>query len=116
MSYRSIHKANEAYQLTVMWLLIGAFVVAMALMFIHPTGALLLFFMGLGVVLVAGLIEKLFVRAERSAARDALKGHACPSGGAGIDWEPGAAEWHCEMCGSNFLDSGTEQPPGESSP
>ncbi len=42
-----------------MWLLIGAFLIAMALMFIHPTGAIFVLLLGLFILAVAALIEKL---------------------------------------------------------
>ncbi|MHC4413733.1 MAG: transposase family protein [Planctomycetota bacterium] len=112
MSYDSLHKANERYQLAVMWLLIGAFLVAMALMFVHPTGAILVFWVGLVILGVAVVIEKLVVRAERAAARNALKSHTCPHCGAEVEQDPQpGGEWHCRACSATFLDTGAERPP-----
>ena len=59
MTYRTLHNANETYKLAVLWLLIGGFLIAMALMFTHRTGAILVFFLVLLILAVAALIEKL---------------------------------------------------------
>ena len=110
MTYRTPHKANESYKLAVMWLLIGAFLIAMMLMFIHPTGAILVFFLGLFILAVAALIEKLVQWAERIAARHDLKSHHCPSCGADFRQAPQHAdEWRCEECGTVFLPGGAKQ-------
>ncbi len=112
MTYRTLHKANEGYKLAVMWLLIGAFLITMMLMFIHPTGAILVFFLGLFILAVAALIEKLVQWAERIAARHDLKAHHCPSCGADFRSSPQHAdEWRCEECSSVFLPGGAQQPP-----
>ena len=111
MTYRSLHKANESYKLAVMWLLIGAFLIAMTLMFVHPTGAILVFFLGLIILAVAALIEKLVQWAERITARHELKAHHCPSCGADFRKAPRHTdEWRCEECDSVFLPGGVEQP------
>ena len=112
MTYRSLHKANESYKLAVMWLLIGAFLIAMMLMFVHPTGAILVFFLGLIILAVAALIEKLVQWVERITARHELKAHHCPSCGADFRSPPQqhADEWSCDECGSIFLPGGAEQP------
>ncbi len=112
MTYRSVHKAKGSYELTVLWLLIGAFVLAMALMFVHPTASLLVFFMGFAFLGVAVLIDKLFASVEQAAARTALKSHTCPSCGANVDRDRQQDdEWHCLACGAAFLDTGAEQTP-----
>lgn len=111
MSYRTLHKANERYELAVMWLLIGAFVLAMALMFVHPTGAILVFLLGLIILAVASIIELVVKRIERSAARTELTHHHCPACGEYIKRSSSGnslGEWHCEKCSANFLDSGDE--------
>lgn len=110
MSFRTLHKANEGYKLVVMWLLIGTFLIAMALMFVHPTGAILVFWLGLIILAVAALIEKLVQWAERIAARHDLKAHLCPSCGADVRQAPQHADdFRCDECGSVFLTSGAEQ-------
>ncbi len=112
MTYRSVHKAKGSYELTVLWLLIGAFVLAMGLMFVHPTASLLVFFMGFAFLGVAVLIDKLFATVERAAARSALKSHTCPSCGANVSRDRQHEDgWHCLTCGSAFLDTGAEQTP-----
>ncbi len=110
MTYHSIHKAKGSYELTVLWLLIAAFVLAMGLMFVHPTASLLVFFLGFAFLGVAVLIDKLFATMEHSAARRALKSHTCPSCGANVYRDRQQQdEWHCLECGSAFLDTGAVQ-------
>jgi DNA-directed RNA polymerase subunit RPC12/RpoP len=110
MSYRSIAKANVRYQLTVLFLLIGAFVLAMVLINIHPTAAIIVFWLGMIVLGVAALGEWVIRKAERAAARKELMSHHCPRCGKEVHRDgEGAQEWHCDDCGATFLDSGIEQ-------
>ncbi len=113
MSYRSLEKVHERYQLTVMWLLIGAFVAAWAMMFVHPSVTLLLFWSGLIVVGVFAIIQARLVKAERHAAKTALKSHTCPRCDAHVhlDLEKAGA-WHCDECGATFLATGDLQRAG----
>jgi hypothetical protein len=110
MSYRSLNKANVRYQLTVLFLLIGAFATAMVLINIHPTAAIIVFWLGMLILGVAALGEMVIRKMERAAARSELKGNHCPR--CGREVRPDAEEvgqWHCEECGSTFLESGVEQ-------
>jgi hypothetical protein len=109
LSYRSLHKTLERWELTVLWLLVAAFIVAVALMFLHATAALFMVWVGLLIILVAFGVIKLLRRAERAAARRALASAHCPSCGAGVHREAGA--WRCEQCGAGFTTSGAEQIP-----
>jgi hypothetical protein len=112
MDYRELHKANERYKLTVMWVLIAAFFVALILMFFHPSAAIAVFWFGLLVVVIATIIEKRIQKAERNAAQVAIQHQKCPSCGAAIHREPGAeGPWRCDACEAEFLDSGAEQSP-----
>ncbi len=110
MSYRTLHKANERYELVVMWLLIGAFVLAMALMFVHPTGAILVFLLGMVFLAVTSIIELIVRHKERSVARNELTHHHCPACGEYIARNRGRdnvhGQWHCEKCNADFLDNG----------
>lgn len=104
MSYASVHKAREVFLLWVMCLLIGAFVIATAMMFVHPSVAILIFFIGLTVALVSGAVEFVFRRSERSAAKHELRADTCPECGEIVRGAAGG--WRCQGCGSTFLPSG----------
>jgi hypothetical protein len=98
-------------ELAMMALLFGMFLLVMALMFIHPSLALGVFWLGLITVLVVGGVDKLLGRAERRAAKSSLASHVCPRCGAPIQWEgQGEAHWHCEACQADFLPDGLEAP------
>ena len=89
---------------------IGTVVGAMTRMYVNRTGAILVFLLGLIIVAVAELVEKLVQWAERIAARHDLKAHHCPSCGADVRQAPQHAdEFRCDECGSVFLTSGAEQ-------
>jgi hypothetical protein len=110
MSYRSIYKANTRYKLTVLFVLIGAFALAMILINIHPTAAIIVFWLGMLTLGAAALGEWAFRAAERAAARSELEGRHCPRCGEDVHRtgeQP--EEWHCDECGATFLDSGIEQ-------
>ncbi|MHC4217037.1 MAG: hypothetical protein ACYSU7_01140 [Planctomycetota bacterium] len=107
MSYQSLNKANVRYQLTVLFLLIGAFVLAMVLINIHPTAAIIVFWLGLLLLGVAALGEWVIRKAERAAARSELRESLCPRCGREIRHE--ADQWHCDECGAVFLESGIEE-------
>jgi predicted RNA-binding Zn-ribbon protein involved in translation (DUF1610 family) len=112
MSYRSISKANLRYQLVVLFLLIGAFVLAMVLINIHPTAALIVFWLGMILAGLAAIGEWLIRKAERAAARSELKSHHCPRCGKEVHRAAeaeGETEWHCDDCGATFLESGIEE-------
>ncbi len=112
MSYLSLHNSRERMELSVMALLIGMFLLVMALMFIHPTLALAVFGLGLVTALLAGGVDKLFGRAERQAARKSLAGHTCPRCGAPVHWDGCAeAHWHCAACRADFMPDGLEEAP-----
>lgn len=107
MTYQALFRANQRFQLTVMWALMAAFFVALAMMFVHPTVTLLLFWlamMGLGLF---ALSEKLIGSAIQSSAKRALSRDVCPCCGAGTHRDPGEVEhWSCDRCGAAFLSSG----------
>jgi ribosomal protein L37AE/L43A len=109
MSYRTLHKANETYELAVMWLLIAAFLVAVALMFVHPSGAIFVFWAGLIIAAAAWGAEKVVRAVERRVARRAIARGACPACGEALGQrQPDGEEWHCTTCESIFLDSGVQ--------
>ncbi len=122
MSYLSLHNVRERVELTMLALLFGAFLLVMALMFIHPSAALAVFGLGLMAALTAIGIDQLLGRAERRVARKSLAGHVCPRCRAPIQWDgTGEPHWHCEACRADFLPDGMEEGgrrdrPADSSP
>lgn len=103
MGYHSIHRTNESFEFTVMWVLIGAFLLAMPFLFIHPGVVIILLWSGLVTLAVAVPIHALITRAEHGAAEKALRRHACPECGARIEQVPSEdGDWHCRECDSVF--------------
>jgi uncharacterized membrane protein len=103
-SYAYIHRANERFMLGVMVFLVIAFIAAMLLMFLHPSGALFMFALGLVVAMVSAVVVKVAKRSERAAVRAAIDAHECPECGGPIRDEAGA--WRCDECDHSFLASG----------
>lgn len=109
MTYRSLHKTKERYEVAVMVLLIVAFVLAWAMMFVHPSVALLIFFAGLLIAGASVVGVSMVSRAQHAAARVSLRSHRCPSCGTEVHEIPTRADaWHCDECGAEFQADGTE--------
>lgn len=107
MSYPSLAKANEHYQLAIMWVLMAAFVVAMGMMFVHPTATIALFWLGLVILGLFAISERFITAALHSSARQSLARNACPCCGAGVHRDPSDPDdWCCDRCGAAFRDSG----------
>lgn len=108
MIYRLAHAVNASYGLAVAWAYIGAFLLALGLLFIFPQVTLLLFFLALGSLgLTIGLgaaIDWL----TRILARRGLARGRCPRCGDVIAGGPVAAEWRCPLCSSHFAIDGAE--------
>ena len=81
-----------------MSVLVAAFLVAMPLMFVHPTAVILLVWFGLVVMAVAWPIEWVIQRFERKAAEKALQRHECPECGTTLEGVMEAGRV-CEACG-----------------
>lgn len=112
MFYRSLHITKERWKLAILGVLIGAFFVAMALMWVHPAVSMLILWAGLIILGVGALVSKLIGFAEHAAARNALRSHLCPKCGAEILPDPKAeGTWHCYTCGAAFVSAGEEQLP-----
>ena len=107
MTYQSLSKINERYQLTVMWGLMAAFLVAMVMMFVHPTVTLALFWLGLTTLGVFSISEHFITSALQRSAKRTLARHACPSCGSRVHRTASDQdEWSCDQCGAAFEDSG----------
>lgn len=101
--YHSIEKANHSYKLTILCVLTAAFLIAMPLMFVHPTAVIMLVWLGLVVMAIAVPIEWLILYWQRSAARKALARHECPECGATCDLAAFKGDaWTCGECGTAF--------------
>jgi hypothetical protein len=107
--YRIIRAVNRAYALTVLWLYIAAFLVAVALMFMYPIGTITLVWVGLVGIVVVVLGGKLLALAQRAVARRALGAGRCPNCGSSFEGVSREASRACEACGCAFLPNGTEQ-------
>ncbi|MDY7107204.1 MAG: hypothetical protein SYC29_01070 [Planctomycetota bacterium] len=109
--YRVIRAINRAYALTVLWLYIAAFLVAVALMFMYPIGTITLVWAGLVGLVVALLVGRLLAIVQRALARRSLTASRCPSCGAGLDDVSAEASSPrtCGACGCIFLPNGAEQ-------
>lgn len=107
VTYQALHKANERYQLTVACVLLAALLVAMAMLVVHPTVTLLLFWLGLIGLGLFSISEKLIGCVLRNSAKRALARYVCPCGGAGVHRDPSEVEhWCCDRCGAAFMSSG----------
>jgi DNA-directed RNA polymerase subunit RPC12/RpoP len=111
MSYQTAHKSMQGYKLLMMWVMIGLFMIALALTFIHPSLAIIMLWLGIVVFALGVFVGKVvFQRVERSEARRELRGHHCPGCGAEFEGELSKEdEWKCAECGAVFLPSGAEQ-------
>lgn len=109
MTYRTLHRSHERYLLVMFAVLLGAFIIAWAMMFVHPSVTLGVFWLALMFLGMSALVLGSMGRAERRTAKLALTRHACPWCGAEIGGDPGAdSPWHCGGCGADFLDNGVE--------
>lgn len=100
---------SERFERTVLAVLIFLFIVAGALMWVHPTAAIFTFFVGLTIALFSWVIDRWFAGARRSAAMKELQAHHCPSCGEEILPDPKhAGQWHCNACEATFADAGVE--------
>jgi hypothetical protein len=110
MSFRSLSRANESYQLTVFCVFIGMLLVAMAMMLVHPTVTLVLFWLGLISLGAFAMSEKFIGTRMRRSARSELERSVCPRCRATVHREPlEAQDWCCDECGAIFKSSGEEK-------
>lgn len=107
MSYTSIHNTHERFGVTVMFVLLGTGLLAMAMMFIHPSVAILIFWMGLLIAGVWALVNMQLRRLERAEVRKALSSHHCPICGHEVNRQPGqSSPWRCDECGAEISADG----------
>jgi ribosomal protein L37AE/L43A len=109
MLYRILRAINHIYPVAVLWMYIGAFLLAMSLMFIFPPGTLILLWMGLVSLVGVVIVAKVLVGAQRAVARHVLSAGVCPyCGERSARVRDPAEEWRCEACGTSFLPGGAE--------
>lgn len=111
MSYTTIQDGTLRLELTVLGLLIIAFLLAVVLMFVHPTGALTVFAFSLvGTIVFAGFDR----RRRRTALRlacDALAHESCPRCDGPVTAsadDDGDRRMRCQRCGMSYASSGHE--------
>jgi hypothetical protein len=110
MSYQSLVRINERYQIAVLFVYLAMLLVAMAMMFVHPTITLLLFWIGLISLAAFALSEKFIGAVLRSSARHDLARFVCPRCGAAVHSDPQQArDWRCDRCDAAFECSGEER-------
>jgi hypothetical protein len=110
MSYLSLQRKLENHELAALGVLTAAFAAAFVLMFVHPTGALLIFGLSLIFLMVMIIVGRFILRAERTVAREALTHGDCPKCGADVQTEADDTDTrHCPACGADFLLSGIER-------
>ena len=89
------------------FVLLFAALATIALMFVHPSVAIFMFWFGMMVAGVSAIVEWRLCRRERREVRKALMDHHCPNCGFGIEHDPGQSpRWHCDQCGSEFSTDG----------
>ena len=109
MSYATLHRTNERFMLVVALVLIGTAFTTMALMFIHPTAAILLFWTGMGIAFLAARVEVNLRSRERLAIRQSLARRQCPQCGSELQVADQCPQtWRCDQCESDFAQDGTE--------
>jgi hypothetical protein len=101
--YRFVHAVNASYALAVAWIYIGAFALALSLLFIFPQVTLLMFFVGLATLGLAVMLSWAIDIATRGLARRALSSGRCPRCSSGGQ-SPKQADraWTCEHCRAEF--------------
>ena len=110
MTFRSLSRANEHYQVTVLCVFIGMLLVAMVMMFVHPTVTLLLFWLGLISLGAFAMSEKFIGTVMRRSARSELERLVCPRCRATVHRDPlEVQDWCCDECGATFKCSGEEK-------
>ena len=87
-SFRSLSRTNEHYQVAVLCVFIGMLLVAMAMMFVHPTVTLLLFWLGLISLGAFAMSEKFIGAVLPRSARSELERFVCHRCGATVHRDP----------------------------
>lgn len=112
MLYRIAHAINAWYALAVAWVYIGAFALALGLLFVFPQVTLLMFFLGLASLGFAVMLGWIIDSVARGMARRAVNAGRCPrcSRGGQSAKEPDTS-WTCEHCAAEFALDGAEIDP-----
>jgi hypothetical protein len=114
MTYRSAHQSTQAFKIGVFAVMLAIVLLTIVLMFVHPSGALFMVWMGLVVFAIAAVVGKVFFQGpERAAARQELREHHCPTCGEPFTGDsPDDEPWECASCGAVFSPSGAVQADG----
>jgi len=111
LRYRIIRTAHESFVLGLFWVYVVLFVLALAMVFVFPPGAIALFFGSL-VSLPFAVVGSLLLRMLRSGfAAMILRGGSCPCCGERmLSVRDSSVDWHCEFCAACFHPGGLEEP------
>ena len=108
MLYRFCRSLNEWYAVSVFFLYIGLFLLAVCLVFIFPPAAIFLLFFSIFALVIFRGLSMLISACERSIARNALGRGACPGCGFDLHEEQTMTEpaHGCVSCGALYAASG----------
>lgn len=110
LRYRFFRAIARGYPFVVLALYIGAFFIALTLMFVFPPATLLLLGFGLAGLVGVALVGKTLAAVEHLVARRILAGGACPGCGHRMQtMRDAASRWRCEFCEVVFLPGGLEE-------
>lgn len=103
MASQPIANSHDRAQLVLMFVLIAAFLIAVPMMFVHPSVVLGLFWAGLITITGAGLIGRII--RGRKTTPESSDACACPSCGAVHAWRGSeSGKRHCPDCGFLFAE------------
>ena len=109
MFYRILRFVNEWFAIVVLWLFIGAFLLALSFVFLFPQVTLALFFLGLAALGVAVVASGFLRWMQRRLARRTMSAGVCPRCRASLreTAEPGFMV-QCTGCATLYAQDGTE--------
>lgn len=110
--YRVLRAVNEAFALTVLFIYIGMFFIALTLMFAFPPAPIILVFAGLFGLPVAIGIGMLLKFTLHSLSKGYLRMGCCPACGHRAEGEQPLMqdEWTCPECDMTFTKRGELRP------
>jgi ribosomal protein L37AE/L43A len=106
--YQIVRSLNEWYPLAVLWMYIGALLLALAMMFIFPQGTILLMFLGLAGLAFVAVGWRLLQWTMHALARGILTRGLCPNCKKSASAHDPSSDWTCVHCGATFSPRGVQ--------